>query len=231
VRSVDLLNSLPKRGIHAVDIQIPSVFDIRVATRLTRPQQVERNRELLLDAARAVFTESGYARATLEAIAERAGFSKGVVYSQFASKADLFFALLERRIAERAEQNRTVTEGLAAEDVAGAFLGIAERDATADPAWQQVLIEFRAQAARDPQLNERYALLHERTLEQLAAMLAGVYQRSEIEPPAAPRTLAEFVLAFGNGLTLERSALPNALPTPDVVAIVSSALGLARRTP
>lgn len=202
-----------------------------MATRLTRPQQVERNRELLLDAARAVFTESGYARATLEAIAERAGFSKGVVYSQFASKADLFFALLERRIAERAEQNRALSDGPVPEDVVGAFLRIAERDATADPAWQQVLIEFRAQAARDTQLNERYAQMHERTVELLAAMLADLYERSEVEPPSSPRTLAEFVLAFGNGLTLERSVFPDALPTTDIVAIVSRALGFERRTP
>ena len=69
------------------------VFDGGMATRLTRPQQVERNRERVLDAAREVFTESGYVKATLDAIAARAGFSKGVVYSQFDSKADLFLAL------------------------------------------------------------------------------------------------------------------------------------------
>jgi AcrR family transcriptional regulator len=200
-----------------------------MATRLTRPQQVERNRELLLDAARAVFTEAGYVRATLEAIAERAGFSKGVVYSQFASKADLFLALLERRIAERAEQNRARTDGLAPEDVVGAFLGLAERDATADPAWQQVLIEFRAQAARDTQLNERYARLHERTVDQLAALLADVYERADVEPPNAPRMLAEFVLALGSGVVLERSAFADALRTSDLVAIASRALGFERK--
>ena len=41
----------------------------------------------------------------LDVIAEEAGFSKGVVYSQFAGKPDLFIALLEQRIAERAAQN------------------------------------------------------------------------------------------------------------------------------
>jgi AcrR family transcriptional regulator len=37
---------------------------------------------------------------TLDAIADEAGFSKGVVYSRFGSKADLFLALLDRRIEE-----------------------------------------------------------------------------------------------------------------------------------
>src|SRR4051794_41803610 len=86
-------------------------------TRLSRPARVERNRGMVLDAARRVFLRQGYGRATVDAIAEEAGFSKGVVYSQFAGKADLFLALLDQRIRERAEENsRLVAEhtGLAA---------------------------------------------------------------------------------------------------------------------
>ena len=82
-----------------------------MAKRLNRVEQGERNRALVLAAARRVFLERGYAGATLEAIAEEAGFSKGVVYSQFAGKPDLFLALLEARIAERAERNALVSAG------------------------------------------------------------------------------------------------------------------------
>ena len=76
-----------------------------MATRLRRAEQVERNREEVLAAARQVFLDRGYAKATVEGIADIAGFSTGVVYSQFGSKADLFLALLERRIAERAARH------------------------------------------------------------------------------------------------------------------------------
>src|SRR5947208_2818313 len=69
-----------------------------MTTRLRRPEMVLRNREAVLAAARRVFLDRGYAGATLELIAEDAGFSKGVLYSQFASKADLFLTLLHRRI-------------------------------------------------------------------------------------------------------------------------------------
>ena len=55
-----------------------------------------------------MFLARGYGKATVEAIAEDAGFSTGVVYSQFGSKAVLFLALLERRIDERAERNEPV---------------------------------------------------------------------------------------------------------------------------
>jgi AcrR family transcriptional regulator len=73
--------------------------------RLLRVEQVQRNRAAVLDAACQVFVARGYGGASLEAIADEAGFSRGVVYSQFGSKADMFFALLDRRIEERGQVN------------------------------------------------------------------------------------------------------------------------------
>src|SRR2546421_532039 len=84
-----------------------------MSPRLSRAEQNDRNRALLLAAARRVFLARGYYAATLEQIADEAGFSKGVVYSRFASKADMFLALLEDRIAERAAQNADLAGQLA----------------------------------------------------------------------------------------------------------------------
>ena len=47
--------------------------------RLTRAEQNERNRALVLEAARRVFLARGYHAATVEEIADEAGFSRGVV--------------------------------------------------------------------------------------------------------------------------------------------------------
>ena len=49
----------------------------------------------VLDAARAVFVESGYYAAGMDDIAERAGVSKPVLYQHFSSKQDLYLALLD----------------------------------------------------------------------------------------------------------------------------------------
>ena len=73
-----------------------------MSPRLTRAEQAGRNRALVLGAARRVFLARGYHGATLEQIADEAGFSKGVVFSKFRGKADLFLALLEDRIDVRA---------------------------------------------------------------------------------------------------------------------------------
>src|SRR5690625_5575027 len=61
-----------------------------------RRVDAEATREALLDAAEAVFYERGVARASLEAIARRAGLTRGALYWHFDGKADLFRQLLER---------------------------------------------------------------------------------------------------------------------------------------
>ena len=62
-----------------------------------RERRQAQTREQLLDAAATVFAERGFHAATLDEIGQTAGFSKGAVYSNFASKDDLFVALINAR--------------------------------------------------------------------------------------------------------------------------------------
>ena len=151
-------------------------------THLTRGEQVARNRELVLAAARRVFLACGYASATLDAIAEEAGFSKGVVYSQFESKADLFLALLQERIDERAEQNEQLAARLDGRELALAVPELALDLRRAEPQWTQLVLEFRLHAARVPELSQRYAELHKRTVERLASVFARLHERAGTTP-------------------------------------------------
>jgi AcrR family transcriptional regulator len=193
--------------------------------RRPRAEQVEENRAAVLMAAKRVFLARGYAGATLEAIAEEAGFSKGVVYSQFGGKADLFLALLERRIDERAAQNERIAAGKAGAPSVMALLENFERDSHVEAGWGNLLVEFRAAALRDPDLNRRYAASHARTVDRLADLLDRVHTRAGTEPAFAPRTMAEFILALGAGLALERAANPDALGWPDIAQVMANALG------
>ena len=70
---------------------------------LTRAERKELTRELLFDAAIEVFARKGYHGASLDDVAEAAGFTKGAVYSNFTRKSDLFRALLERESQRRGE--------------------------------------------------------------------------------------------------------------------------------
>ena len=195
-----------------------------MAVRLRRAEQVERNRTVVLDAARRVFLDRGYGGATVDAIAEEAGFSKGVVYSQFGSKADMFMALLEERITERATQNERIAAGKSVAEAARELLLAADQDVVSERGWARLLVEFRAHAARDPVLNRRYADAHRRTVAQLAALFAGIYERAGTPPVVPPRSMAEFVLAMGTGVTLERAANPGAIPMDDGLPMMLRAL-------
>jgi AcrR family transcriptional regulator len=196
-----------------------------VATRLRRAEQVERNREIVLGAAKRVFLERGYNGASVEAIAEEAGFSKGVVYSQFGSKADMFLALLDQRIDARAAQNAdAVARG---GDSIRALLRAGARDAAAEPGWPRLLVEFRVAAGRDPELNRRYAAAHARTIEALAAVLTEIHEREARTPVVAVRSIAELIVGVASAVALEQLANPDALPEEDVIALVTRALGMA----
>lgn len=79
-----------------------------------RERERRRRRQAMLDAARAVFAERGYADATLNEIAERAEFGKGTLYNYFeGGKEALLFAVFEDIIGEMEELIHTVfREGL-----------------------------------------------------------------------------------------------------------------------
>jgi AcrR family transcriptional regulator len=183
-----------------------------MSVRLTRAEQTERNRAQLLAAARRVFLERGYYGASVDQIAEQAGFSTGVVYSQFGGKADLFLALLEARIAERAAGNAQAVEDLAGDRGLRRLLEHAASVDRAEPEWGLLVIEFRVHAARDPDLGRRYAAAHERTLAGMARAVADLYQRAGEPPPLPPAELARLLVAVGAGARLEQAAGPGSSP-------------------
>src|SRR4029450_8444756 len=53
----------------------------------------DRTRAALLEAARALVREKGYARTTLEEVAARAGMTTGAIYGNFRNRDELFIAL------------------------------------------------------------------------------------------------------------------------------------------
>ena len=194
-----------------------------VMKRLGRVERAAANRALVLAAAREVFLARGYHGATLEQIAEEAGFSKGVVYSQFDSKADLFLALLEARVEERAAENVRVARSLAGGGLQ-ALLEHLIRGDQATPGWLLLVIEFRVHAARDPVLSRRYAAVHARTVEGVAQALATVLGDDGEEPAVPARRLAELAMALSTGTTLEWAANPDAFGGPPVAVQVAHVL-------
>jgi len=193
--------------------------------RLTRAESRDRTRALLVAAARRVFLRHGYHAATLDAVAEEAGFTKGAVYSAFDGKADLFLAVLDERVATRAREMRTI----AAVDPGAQAEALARQFATAiehDPQWSAVVIEFWSHASRDPQLRERFAARHEVLREALTDVFVAMASRTGLRFSFDAKQLATIGLALGNGFALEAmtSGDQNGDLFPRAAAVLMTAL-------
>jgi AcrR family transcriptional regulator len=171
----------------------------------TREASKARNRAALLRAARSVFLDGGYAGASVEAVASEAGLTIGAVYSQFGGKAELFLALLEERIDQRLGQIGSVVRDPGEEGVAAVLRqwGGILRD---ELRWTLLVIEFRVLAARQPELNARFAALHQRLLDGTVEALRRAAHEAGTEPPARLEDLVRAGLAFGTGAALARAA-------------------------
>jgi|JI10StandDraft_1071094.scaffolds.fasta_scaffold07937_4 AcrR family transcriptional regulator len=83
-------------------------------------QEREARRHRIQDAARPVFFDRGFARASIEDIAKQAQLSVGAIYLYFKSKEDLYLSILERSLRalgdrlEAADDPRVAWEALAA---------------------------------------------------------------------------------------------------------------------
>ena len=80
--------------------------------RSRREEYAESTYEALLDSAAACFLENGFLATSLDAVAKRARLTKGAIYHHFASKRDLFLAVLERQ-EQRSAQTVAEAGGLA----------------------------------------------------------------------------------------------------------------------
>ena len=184
-----------------------------MAVRLSRAERREQTRQQLLTAAEACFVSRGFHASSVDEVAERAGYTKGAVYSNFAAKEDLFFAVYERRVEQALTE---VVPGLRQAGAERAFdwlaTGTIERR-DRDEGWLAVFFEFWAHVLRHPELRERFAAIHARFLEPLAD---AVRQLAEDRGLALPSdlTASQVALAWNAmelGLGLEHLTQPQAV--------------------
>ena len=181
-------------------------------TRISRSERKARTREELLAAARSVFLRRGFHGATLEEIADEAGYTKGAVYSNFAGKDDLYLALLDAhydgRVKAYAEMMLDETTFEDAVSAVGRFM--AESDAR-DPDWLPTLAEFVAHAARDESLRRAYVRTRERFLVAIADVIRALCDRHDLTLLVPPLEAARASSMLARGYSAERRLDPDAV--------------------
>jgi AcrR family transcriptional regulator len=144
---------------------------------VTRRRDREKTRAALLDAAGEVFARRGFDGASLEEIAETAGFTRGAVYHHFASKEQLFLNVIARHDEE--------LSAAYSPDLLDRFPVNASKRADR---WRELhqtdrrevalRLELRSHSLRNPRLCEEFLAVDRAAVSATAVRLAGA--QSEI---------------------------------------------------
>jgi AcrR family transcriptional regulator len=191
---------------------MPPKLDRRRAASKAQTSAEGSSRDQLLAAASRVFARHGYHGASMSEIAAEAGFSKGALYWNFASKEDLFFALLD----ELDGQLRALIAASASMPKELERTGQLSRGLSAvlTDARDVVLLfhEYSALAVRDPKVAARYAARNARLREEIAA--AARLRHETIGVPLTMRAedLATALIALVDGLSIQQLTEPDAVP-------------------
>jgi AcrR family transcriptional regulator len=171
-------------------------------------------RQRLLDAALAELREHGYEGTSLQAIARRAGLSKGAIYWSFRDKRDLFLALVEERLDAPARELIAITEKAPASTATAPVVseGVA-RLVREQPELLLVLFEQWALAVREPELRPAYVDRQAMLREALARALRARHETTGVPLTYSAELLASAILALGHGLAM--SALVEHESVPD----------------
>ncbi len=185
-------------------------------SRLSRAERQAQTRAALIDAAVALYVERGLHGTSVEAIAERAGFTRGAFYSNFATKEELFATILQERIYSGAyrEMIEAVIEGPGPLPTARQSAeGIAAVQAHPDGAWMfRLWLELLAHAGRDDELRRHATGFWRENRGLLARLVERRFADLGREPPLPTDVLASAMIAMDIGLAVQHHVDPEAVP-------------------
>ncbi|WP_319435984.1 helix-turn-helix domain-containing protein [Mycobacterium sp. RTGN5] len=175
-----------------------------MAERWTKERRIEHTRQILLDAAEEVFARKGLTGAALEEIADAAGFSRGIIYSQFGAKEKLFLAVVDR-------QRQRFLDGFA--EVMSAFhrrsdvdldeLAQRWRDLSSGTDHAALGYELKLFLLRNPDARDRVAAQRLETIRALGEFISKNVARIGGALTIDAETLARVILAVNDGITLD----------------------------
>jgi AcrR family transcriptional regulator len=203
--------------------------------RFTRAEHQARTRAQLIQAAASVFARRGFQAATVEEIAEQAGYSHGAVYSNFAGKEELFLAVFEQYMTQRIDEvaHATELEGSFAEHARAAADQWMQRF-TEDRATFLLHLEFMIHAARNPHLSKQLGQRMAALRLEIERRLSDREAATNTALPFPPADLALIVRALGIGLAVEALNQPGEINTRlygDFVALMANLLDTTTDTP
>ncbi|UDG76801.1 TetR/AcrR family transcriptional regulator [Achromobacter sp. 77] len=187
--------------------------------RLTREQSRDQTRQRLLDAAQSIFLSKGFVAASVEDIAEQAGYTRGAFYSNFSSKSELFLQLLKRDHENVMADMRAIFEGgESRSQMEGRVLDYYSKHFRENDCFL-LWMEGKLQAARDPDFRVGFVAC----LRELRAATTEYIRQFSAQVgtplPLPAEQLAVGLLALSDGMQFSVAFDPQAV-TPEMTEAV-----------
>jgi AcrR family transcriptional regulator len=197
-------------------------------TRTTQAVRRQVTRSRLLEAAFTVFAAQGYTGATIDAIVQAAGYSKGAFYFHFSSKEEVFLEVLWSRARTEEQSLRTAGEGAAHRPLdlmraVASYLGPGHDDHL----WPALLLEFWSHASRNERVREGVASVARFRREALLSALGAATEGGVIRPSLKLEHCADLLLTLGDGLIARSGTGQPDGSAAYLPGVVASVLGIA----
>jgi AcrR family transcriptional regulator len=171
---------------------------------------------MILDEARRLFTEHGYARTSLDDVAAAAGVTKPVVYDHFPSKRDLYFVLMRQLRDELVSSaSQSLSDDATPQDRFRAAIQNFFRQVRRDPAFVQLLF---VQARTEPDLAEEWERLQDQALAALRPLARA------LAPKLPPWKIDVALHLVHHGLNATATAWPRKVSVEEMSELVYTLL-------
>jgi AcrR family transcriptional regulator len=173
----------------------------------------EATRERILSAAMEVFAEKGFHGASVEDVCERAGFTRGAFYSNFAALDDLVMELYQqhaRRLSARVE-TLGARDDLTPEQILAAVLDVWSETPTTEDQWYLLQIEFTLYAIRNKDVGRNWARQQGQVRADLATLVERVAERFGMRLSVTPDEFVRLAQAIYQGGMSQRLLAPQSV--------------------
>jgi AcrR family transcriptional regulator len=179
----------------------------------------------IVEAMRICVASRGIAGATFDVVAREAGVSRGLLHYYFATKERLVVEVVRRECDVRIERLEKAIGGAGnAEDVLAALVRSFEDFLGQGLTAAVMYYELLTLAQRNEEIATELAELGRRTRLHMADALRAKSQAGVIELRADAETIAAFLFALADGITLRRLSEPDF----DIGAVVEQSVRAAR---
>lgn len=178
-----------------------------MAPKVSEQHRLER-RDELLESALACFAERGYEATTVDDIVRLAGVSKGMLYTYFTSKEDIFLALVTQRSARYESNMKQHFEAMPTARQKLGYLLNMYRDTplqASDRKWIAVYLEFWLSAWRDKSRHTFMQRRYESFMEMFAEIVEEGQRAGEFAAHVNPVVASKLYWALLDGIHLHLS--------------------------